>query len=233
MIHLKQNFEEGCYKLKDKNVDKTMSLKQTIVEKIKHYILDNRLKVGDKIPTERKLAEAYNVSRSVIREALSYLENTGVTESVQGKGTLVKEQDITPLIDGFLFSFQVSQGDIKDLLMLRLTFELAAIDMIEQQQLSLDTIEASLVNDVGQFDSSQDQAFHQSILESVNSTLFKQMSAVVQAYFYRHSITTTIEENRLSIKEHHAIYQALSQKDYAKAKMLLTQHLMKGVKHND
>ncbi|MBI5974614.1 FadR family transcriptional regulator [Staphylococcus sp. H16/1A] len=210
-----------------------MGLKQMMVEQLKQYILDHRLKVGDKLPTERQLAEDYQVSRSVVREALSYLENTGVTESVQGKGTLVKAHDITPLIDGFLFSFQVAEGDIRDLLMLRLTFELAAIDIIEQHQLPIDKIKSALVDDVNAFNAQQDQNFHQSILESVHSTLFQQMSAVVQAYFYRHTIVTTKAENQVSIKEHQAIYDALAHNDFRQAKMLLTQHLMKGEQRYD
>ena len=53
------------------------NLKQIVVKKIKDYILAESLQAGDKLPTERKLAETYQVSRSVVREALSYLENTG------------------------------------------------------------------------------------------------------------------------------------------------------------
>ncbi|MGV3244619.1 FadR/GntR family transcriptional regulator [Staphylococcus sp. 11261D007BR] len=212
---------------------KNTNLKQLVVEQIKKYILDHQLGVGDKLPTERKFAELYQVSRSVVREALSYLENTGVTESVQGKGTLVREQDITPLIDGFLFSFQVSQGSIRDLLMLRLTFELAAIDVIERQQLSLANIKAALEDDPHHFTSDSDQAFHQSIIQTVQSTLFKQMSAVVQAYFYRNSLTTSVEENQQSIKDHHAIYEALTQSNYTEAKTLLTNHLLRGMKYDD
>lgn len=209
------------------------SLKEKMVENIKTYILEEHLKVGDKLPTERKLAEDYQVSRSVVREALSYLENTGVTESVQGKGTLVKAQDITSLIEGFLFSFQVSQGSLKDLMMLRLTFELAAIDVMERNQTALDTIERALVNDASSFTREDDKAFHQSILEAVNSPLFKQMSTVVQAYFYQSPIQSTIEDNELSIHDHNAIYNALKAQNFPKAKELLTQHLLRGATFYD
>ncbi|PNZ29172.1 GntR family transcriptional regulator [Staphylococcus rostri] len=209
------------------------SLKQIVVEKIKDYILTEQLNVGDKLPTERQLAEDYQVSRSVVREALSYLENTGVTESVQGRGTLVKEQDIRPLIEGFLFSFQVSQGNLKDLMMLRLTFELAAIDVIEREQASIDGIAQALVDDPALFNSQVDQAFHAQLLRAVDSELFKQMSAVVHAYFYRTPIETTIEQNQSSLQEHWDIYEALKVKDYAQAKALLTDHLMRGAEYYD
>ncbi|MGV3041852.1 FadR/GntR family transcriptional regulator [Staphylococcus rostri] len=209
------------------------SLKQIVVEKIKDYILTEQLNVGDKLPTERQLAEDYQVSRSVVREALSYLENTGVTESVQGRGTLVKEQDIRPLMEGFLFSFQVSQGNLKDLMMLRLTFELAAIDVIEREQASIDGIAQALVDDPALFNSQVDQAFHAQLLRAVDSELFKQMSAVVHAYFYRTPIETTIEQNQSSLQEHWDIYEALKVKDYAQAKALLTDHLMRGAEYYD
>ncbi|EIE3637925.1 FadR family transcriptional regulator [Staphylococcus pseudintermedius] len=204
------------------------SLKQTVVQKIKDYIIAESLQVGDKLPTERKLAESYQVSRSVVREALSYLENTGVTESVQGRGTLVKAQDITPLIEGFLFSFQVSHGNLKDLMMLRLTFELAAIDIIERKQAPLTSIAESLVDDVQAFNVSADQKFHESILTAVDSSLFQQMSAVVQAYFYQTPIETLHEENVRSMTEHRNIYEALKDGNFSLAKALLTQHLMRG-----
>lgn len=209
------------------------SLKQMVVEKIKNYILTEQLHVGDKLPTERQLAEDYQVSRSVVREALSYLENTGVTESVQGRGTLVKEQDIRPLIEGFLFSFQVSQGNLKDLMMLRLTFELAAIDVIEREQSSLEGIAETLVDDASQFNTQVDQAFHAQLLMAVDSKLFKQMSAVVHAYFYRTPIETSMEENAHSLQEHRQIYEALKAGAYQKAKTLLTNHLMEGAKYYD
>lgn len=168
------------------------------------------------------------MSRSVVREALSYLENTGVTESVQGRGTLVKAQDITPLIEGFLFSFQVSHGNLKDLMMLRLTFELAAIDIIERKQAPLTSIAESLVDDVQAFNVSADQKFHESILTAVDSSLFQQMSAVVQAYFYQTPIETSHEENVRSMTEHRNIYEALKDGNFSLAKALLTQHLMRG-----
>lgn len=52
------------------------SLKKTVIQEIKKYMIDHQLKSGDKLPTERKFMEIFGVSRSVIREALSYLENT-------------------------------------------------------------------------------------------------------------------------------------------------------------
>lgn len=90
-------------------------------------------------------------------------------------------------------------------MMLRLTFELAAIDVIERDETSLEAIERVLVNDASSFSIADDKAFHQSILEAVNVPLFKQMSAVVHAYFYQTPIKSSMIDNQLSIDDHQAI----------------------------
>lgn len=53
---------------------------QLIADQIKSLILNRELKVGDKLPPERELAELYNVSRTSVREGLKALEAIGVLE---------------------------------------------------------------------------------------------------------------------------------------------------------
>ena len=49
------------------------------------------LKPGDKLPTESAIMQAYGVSRTVVREALSRLQAAGVVETSHGIGTFVLE----------------------------------------------------------------------------------------------------------------------------------------------
>src|SRR5699024_11736753 len=107
---------------------RSMSLKQQVIQAVKQYIVDEEVKAGDKLPTERKLAEMFGVSRSVIREAMSYLENTGVIRVRQGQGAFLNESNIDKLLDNFFFLWQVNKGDIREILGLRLIFESSAID---------------------------------------------------------------------------------------------------------
>ena len=46
----------------------------------------SKLKEGDMLPSERDLAQLFDVSRVPVREALKILEFTGVAEQVRGKG---------------------------------------------------------------------------------------------------------------------------------------------------
>ncbi|HWE62412.1 MAG TPA: FadR/GntR family transcriptional regulator [Chloroflexota bacterium] len=72
--------------LKQVRIPRVYSL---VVEQVRDLIETGQLKPGDKLPTERSLAEQLGVSRSSVREALSALEVLGVIQSRQGLGNYV------------------------------------------------------------------------------------------------------------------------------------------------
>lgn len=59
-------------------------LSEKIVAHVKKLIFSNQLRVGDKLPSERKVMEETGVSRSVVREAFRSLEQSGLVEIKQG-----------------------------------------------------------------------------------------------------------------------------------------------------
>lgn len=72
---------------------------EEIVVKVKKMIEKGRLHSGDQLPSERELAEVFNVSRSSVREALRALETQGYLESRQGDGTYIARQPVESLIN--------------------------------------------------------------------------------------------------------------------------------------
>jgi len=50
------------------------------------------LQPGDRLPGDHDLCNTYNVSRTVVRQALSELETEGVIERVKGRGTFVAQE---------------------------------------------------------------------------------------------------------------------------------------------
>ena len=58
-------------------------------EKIISYIKKNKLKVGDRLPSENELANLLGISRLTLREAINALKNEGIINSVQGRGTFL------------------------------------------------------------------------------------------------------------------------------------------------
>ena len=60
-----------------------------VEEELMNYILNEPVKIGEKIPNEFELAEMFGVGRSTIREAVKGLVTKGVLEVRRGAGTYV------------------------------------------------------------------------------------------------------------------------------------------------
>ena len=69
-------------------IKKTL-LSELIVDLICNSIVKGEYSVGDQLPTESALAKEYNVSRTVIREAMKSLKEKGMVETKVAKGTFV------------------------------------------------------------------------------------------------------------------------------------------------
>src|ERR1700744_1809700 len=65
------------------------TMSDSVAEKLLAQIDKGVFAKGIKLPTEAALAQAFGVSRTVIREAVSRLRNEGVIESRQGSGMFV------------------------------------------------------------------------------------------------------------------------------------------------
>jgi GntR family transcriptional repressor for pyruvate dehydrogenase complex len=68
---------------------KSARLYEQIVEQIRERILSGELQDGDQLPTERELAEQFDVSRTAVREAVKALTQSGLVEVRPGRGTFV------------------------------------------------------------------------------------------------------------------------------------------------
>ena len=70
---------------------------EQVVQQIQDGIHAGLLAPGQRLPTERELAESFAVSRGVVREALKALASLGLVESRQGSGTYVRT-DPLPIV---------------------------------------------------------------------------------------------------------------------------------------
>ncbi|WP_125151999.1 GntR family transcriptional regulator [Clostridium rectalis] len=66
----------------------------TLVEYIKKQIIEEELKPGETIPSERELISTFSLSRTTVRKAIDVLVNDGLLIKVQGKGTFVQNKKI-------------------------------------------------------------------------------------------------------------------------------------------
>jgi len=75
-----------------------------VTEQLKQSILLGNFKTGDRLPSERDLAEQFQVSRVAVREALRALENSGFITTRQGVtgGAFVTDLTFEHLVNAFL-----------------------------------------------------------------------------------------------------------------------------------
>jgi len=95
---------------------------EAIAEQIERLILE-KLKPGDKLPSERELAEMLQVSRSSIRDAIRGLELTGLVEPRQGAGTIVRERSAESSVNPFANALKRRQKRVGELLDFRKMLE--------------------------------------------------------------------------------------------------------------
>jgi DNA-binding GntR family transcriptional regulator len=76
----------------------TQGLARQISEKIRDAILEGRIQVHERLPTEEELAAKFNVSRPTIREALKRLAAQNLIRSRRGPtgGTFVNQPRRSP-----------------------------------------------------------------------------------------------------------------------------------------
>lgn len=82
-----------------------------IARQIKNQIRDGKLRIGERLPPERILAEQFGASRASIREALSALEILGLIECRGGHGNIIKADGSEGTIDGELLRKLLSGHD--------------------------------------------------------------------------------------------------------------------------
>lgn len=121
-----------------------------IVQELEKLILEGALKPDEKLPSERDLAEQFDVSRPSVRDAIKKLEVKGLLRRRQGGGTYVQSQLWQSFSDPFIELMQEDPESQYDLLEFRHALEgvmayLAALrgtdsDM-EQLKIALQVVE--------------------------------------------------------------------------------------------
>ena len=69
----------------------TPSMKDLFIKEIENLILSGQLKVGQKLPTEREMAQQMKVSRTIINSGLNELAHKGFIEIFPRQGTFVSD----------------------------------------------------------------------------------------------------------------------------------------------
>ncbi|WP_424884639.1 GntR family transcriptional regulator [Streptomyces sp. SAI-126] len=64
--------------------------RRSLAERMTDVIAEDSLSVGDPYPSEAKLCERFNASRTAVRRVLAQMEGNGLLATVHGKGRTVR-----------------------------------------------------------------------------------------------------------------------------------------------
>ena len=93
---------------------------QNLPDQVAHTILQliasGELRPGNRLPSQRDLAETMGVGLAVIREAVQRLAALNIVEASHGSGTIIRPFRWTPLIyDPTLFTMAAQQIGMREL----------------------------------------------------------------------------------------------------------------------
>ena len=196
--------------------------RQEVVARIKEYVLRNRLKPGDILPTEAELCEAVGASRSSIREAVKILSALDIVEVRHGHGTFVGRMSLNALVESLAFRGLLSGEEDHHLLGqvvdVRQTLEqgLAAqiIEVLDGTHRSHLSSLADQMEDLaaqGQDFLEVDRAFHLKLMEPLGNDLILQLTEAfwqVQA-IVAPTLRTDPEDRAITAQRHRAIVDAV------------------------
>ncbi|MDD5918469.1 MAG: GntR family transcriptional regulator, partial [bacterium] len=86
------------------------SIKELFVQQLEGMILSGELRPGDKLPTERELADTMKVSKTVVHEGLRELHRLGFLDIVSRKGVTVADYAQTGSLDTLMAIMQYHGG---------------------------------------------------------------------------------------------------------------------------
>jgi GntR family transcriptional repressor for pyruvate dehydrogenase complex len=206
---------------------------EEVAKQIERLIL-KKLKPGDKLPSERELAEMLQVSRSSIRDAIRGLELIGLVEPRQGAGTIVRELSSEAVVNPFANALKQRREMVSELLDFRKMLEppLAARaathaspeEIVEMEEILLRQEKRQSQGDAA---IAEDAEFHYSVaLASGNSVVLKVIDTIMELLRDTRERSLQVEgRSQKSLAGHRRILAAIKRHDGEAAKAAMRRHI--------
>lgn len=213
---------------------------EQVAQRLETMITEQHLQAGDRLPSERKLAEQLEVSRPSLREAIQMLISKGLLCSKPGGGTFVKSTIANDLSDPMVTLFRENPEYRFDVLEIRHALEsnaafyaaLRATDEDKQRiQARFDAMMALHGSGDPMAEARADADFHLSIVEASHNLV---LLHIMQGLFalLRNSISHNLDKlytihrvfDPLS-EQHKTLMQAILDNEPEQARLAAQSHL--------
>lgn len=206
-----------------------------IIAQIQELIRSGDLKPGDKLPSERVLAEGFGIGRGYIRRALQKLDFYGVIKTQNQSGSYVSNIGVT-IIDGLLSNIlTLEDADMDSLLDARLQIEpeIAGLAAERADKLAIERLRVAFnkyvrnIKDGGDA-MEEDILFHIRIAEAAGNVVLRSIIMILAQDIIQK--TREIEgcagdRKNEALIEHQTILEAIERGQRAEARAAMKAHL--------
>lgn len=213
-----------------------------IIRQIRNLITAGQLKAGDKLPSERKLAEKFGVGRSNVRYALQKLEFYGILKTLPQSGTVVAGMGMVALEGLISDVLRIENSDFASLVETRILLETEAARLAAQHRTvedirnireSLGAYEHVIEQDTPAVE--QDLMFHLKIAEASKNTVLRSLMLIITPDIISNFITLEVcKDGRFyqSHEEHKVILQHIIDQNETEAANAMRHHLQEVLEYS-
>ncbi|MCC6312766.1 MAG: FadR family transcriptional regulator [Thermomicrobiales bacterium] len=208
-----------------------------IARRLVDYLLSGQVAPGERMPSERQLAQAFGVGRSAMREAIKSLSLIGLVEVRHGDGTYLRKTDSSLLPQVIEWGLLLGEPRTRDLVEARQKIEVAIAGMAAERRRDDDL--AALRDCLERMRRIADQDgpaaefveadvdFHVRLAEAADNTALRDVIGGIQALlrvWIGRVIMAGAAES--SYQEHIPIYEAVACGDAAAAQLAMEAHMV-------
>jgi len=210
-----------------------------IARKLVAYLLSGTVQPGEKIPSERRLAEVFGVGRSIVREALKSLTLLGLVEVRQGDGTYLKRPDSELLPQAIEWGLLLGVKRTTDLVEVRRHLEVICAGLAAERR--DETALADLRSLLGKMRAAgrdansfveADIAFHLRLAQAAEnqalSEILSSIRSLLRVWIAR--VIGAAGDSSPSYEEHVPILEAVERGDAAAAREAMEVHMARASK---
>jgi GntR family transcriptional regulator, transcriptional repressor for pyruvate dehydrogenase complex len=208
-------------------------LTSEITRRLLDYLLSGTIEPGERMPSERKLAEALGVGRSIVRQALKSLTVLGLLDVRQGDGTYLRRTDSPFLPVAIEWGLLLGVKRATDLVEARHYLEVVIAGLAAERRGEAELAEmrrtAGVMAETTERDAfiAADLAFHEAMARAAgNETLQQIMTSIrtlLQVWIRR--VVYNSPEPRETTSEHQAVLRAIEAGDAKAAQAAMEGHM--------
>lgn len=215
------------------DVVERQSLGEVVAERIKQHIIDNKLKPGDRLPTEQQLSDRFGVSRVTTRDATRALGFLGIINAAPRRGLEVGRVNMKRVSEYLGFHFAISDFPTAQLLDSRIVIETGILSHLMMRMENDSTIYPRLmeladrIRPKGNLDEriAADVAFHRALLDASGIEPLLAFHDMLTIFFDRFRRSLSQGDWDKGTKQHRQILDALRDGDLKRACESLHKHL--------